>query len=450
MDLLGTTTIFLVVCLVLLVVWRKVESKRKNLPPGPTPLPFVGNLLQLKASNVAERLKKMSEQYGPVFTVYFGSDRVVVLYGYDVVKKILVDSGDEFLDRGSFPSADKTNRGLGILMANGERWLQIRRFSLTTLRNFGMGKKSIEERIQEEAEFLMKELRATKGQPFNPAMLLSCATANIVSHILLGERFDYQDQEYLRIVRLLIESLRLESSIAGQLYNIFPRIMDHLPGPHQTFFTNLEDVQAFVAQKIINHEKTLDPSSGPRDFIDSFLFKMEQEKNNPKTEFTRDNLMMTVYDIFFAGTETTSTSLRYTLMILLEHPDVEAKIHEEIDRVIGRERPPAMKDRLQMPYTEAALHEAQRFLSLIPLGFTRIVKKDMELEGFNIPKVPKSLAQMTLLLLELVLESPKLLFLGDLNIPFESSLSNLTDAAWEFMDSMTTMACPNWSQVGKD
>lgn len=48
-----------------------------------------------------------------------------------------------------------------------------------------------------------------------------------------------------------------------------------------------------------------------------------------------------------------------------------------------------MKDRLEMPYTEAVLHEAQRFLSLIPLGFTRVVKKDFELEGFKIPKVSR-------------------------------------------------------------
>nr|XP_020655913.1 cytochrome P450 2C19-like [Pogona vitticeps] len=386
MDLLGAPAGLLAVCLILWVAWKTIGAKKRNLPPGPTPLPLVGNLLQLRASNVAGRLQKMSEKYGPVFTVYFGLDQVVVLHGYEVVKKILVDGGDEFLDRGSFPSADKTNRGLGILMASGERWLQIRRFSLTTLRNFGMGKKSIEERIQEEAEYLMKALRATKGQPYNPAMVLSCATANVVGHILLGERFDYQDEEYRRIVRLLIESLRLESSVAGQLYNIFPRIMDYLPGPHQTFFSNLSDVQAFVGRKIKEHEKTLDPSAGPRDFVDAFLLKMEQEKNNPKTEFTTDNLMMTVYDIFFAGTETTSTSLRYTLMILLEHPEMQAKVHEEIDRVIGQERPPSMTDRLKMPYTEAILHEAQRFLALIPLGFTRVVKKDMELNGFTIPK----------------------------------------------------------------
>uniref|UniRef100_A0A670JQ47 Cytochrome P450 2C25-like n=1 Tax=Podarcis muralis TaxID=64176 RepID=A0A670JQ47_PODMU len=329
--------------------------------------------------------KTMSKKYGPIFTVYFGSDQAVVLFGYDLVKKVLVDRGDEFLDRGSMPSADKTNRGLGIIMSNGERWLQLRRFSLTTMRNFGMGKKNIEERIQEEAEYLMKELRAKNGQPFNPAVLFSCATGNVVSHILLGERFDYNDPEYRRILSLLVESFRLESSTAGQLYNIFPRILDYLPGPHQTFFKNLGDIQVFIAQKVKDHERSLDPNA-PRDFIDSFLLKMEQEQQNPKTEFTRENLNMAAYDIFIAGTETTSTTLRYILMTLLEHPAVQEKIQKEIDQVIGQERPPAMKDRLEMPYTEAVLHEAQRFLDLVPLGFTRVAKHDTEIEGYFIPK----------------------------------------------------------------
>ncbi|KAJ6655110.1 hypothetical protein lerEdw1_006014 [Lerista edwardsae] len=387
MDLLGFPTLLLAFCLccLLFLTTQRKGAKNGNLPPGPTPLPFLGNLLQLKLKNLAGSLEKMCEKYGPVFTVYFGSEPVVILHGYEAVRKALIECGDEFVLRGSLPLADKTNKGLGIVMSNGDRWVQLRRFSLTTLRNFGMGKKSIEERVQEESQHLMKELRAKNGQPFNPASLLSCATCNVICHILLGERFNYQDQEYLEILRMLTESFWLENTVAGQLYSLFPGIMDYLPGGHQTYFKNLFAIQAFVAKKVKEHEKTLDPNA-PRDFVDSFLLKMEQERSNAKTEFTRENLNMTAYDLFIAGTETTSTTLRYILMVLTEHPAVQAEAQQEVDQVIGQDRTPSMKDRLEMPYTEAVIHEAQRCLDLVPLGLTRVVKRDTEIQGFTIPK----------------------------------------------------------------
>uniref|UniRef100_A0A8D0DUG2 Uncharacterized protein n=1 Tax=Salvator merianae TaxID=96440 RepID=A0A8D0DUG2_SALMN len=321
MDLLGSTTALMAICLIVLMVWAR-RGKRKNCPPGPMSLPLLGSLPLLKGQDTVSCLKELSKKYGPVFQVNFGSTPTVILYSYEVVKKALIDRGDEFLDRGKFPSVDKINKGLGVIMSNGERWLQLRRFSLMTLRNFGMGKKSNEEHVQEEAQCLVKELQAKKGEPFNPASLFSRASANVISQILLGERFDYHDPKYLRILYLLTEGTRLESSFAGQLYNLLPRIMEYLPGPHQTLFKYAYEIQAFLAQKVKDHERTLEPSN-PRDFIDDFLLKMEQEKKNPQTEYTRENLMMTVYDLFFAGTETTSTTLRYILMVLVEHPEVQ-------------------------------------------------------------------------------------------------------------------------------
>uniref|UniRef100_A0A2K6EFA5 unspecific monooxygenase n=1 Tax=Propithecus coquereli TaxID=379532 RepID=A0A2K6EFA5_PROCO len=158
--------VVLVLCLsslLLLFLWRQ-SSGRGKLPPGPTPLPIIGNILQFDVKNIKKAISNYSKVYGPVFTLYFGMKPMVVLHGYEAVKEALIDHGEEFSGRGFFPITERLPppRG-GFHSYNGSRWKEIRRFTLMTLRNFGMGKRSIEERVQEEARCLVEELRKTKG-----------------------------------------------------------------------------------------------------------------------------------------------------------------------------------------------------------------------------------------------------------------------------------------------
>ncbi|KAM7330172.1 hypothetical protein ACRRTK_011785 [Alexandromys fortis] len=150
---------------------------------------------------------------------------------------------------------------------------------------------------------------------------------------------------------------------------------------------------------------------------------LKNEKNNPKTEFTCENLIFSAGDLFAAGTETTSTTLRYSLLLLLKYPEVTgifillqatltcvrfatflpvifncvelAKVQKEIDHVIGRHRSPSMQDRSHMPYTDAVLHEVQRYIDLLPTSLPHAVTCDIKFRNYLIPKGTTVIASLT-------------------------------------------------------
>ncbi|XP_053577666.1 cytochrome P450 2G1-like [Bombina bombina] len=384
MDTSWLWTLFLAVLLSYIYSLWKRTYKKSNLPPGPTPLPIIGNLLHVKRGELVKSLMKLWKTYGSVYTLYFGSKPVVILCGHQTVKEALVDQADDFSGRGKMPTVDRILQGYGVIMANGERWKQLRRFTITTLRNFGMGKRSIEERIQEEAQSLVEAIRKCEQRPFNPTNLLVQAVSNVICSVVFGKRFEYEDVEFLKLLNLLNESFIHFSSTWGQLQDMLPKIMDHIPGPHHKVDAILNMFAQFVKERAKENNKTLDPTS-PRDYIDCFLIKMKQDNQNPASEFGMKNLVMSTSGLFFAGTETVSSTLRHGLLILLKYPEIEAKIHEEIDRVIGQNRNPTIDDRNKMPYTDAVIHEIQRFSDVIPMSVPHCVTRDTTFHGYTIP-----------------------------------------------------------------
>uniref|UniRef100_A0A8C0GKW5 unspecific monooxygenase n=1 Tax=Chelonoidis abingdonii TaxID=106734 RepID=A0A8C0GKW5_CHEAB len=389
MEPLEATTIFLAVCiscLLFLSAWKKMSGSGK-LPPGPIAFPIIGNFKQNSVKCLAFT---QCEKYGPVFTIYLGSERVVVLYGQEAVKEALIDQGDEFSDRGRMPVFERLTDKKGIPMGNGKPWKQLRQFTLTTLRDFGMGKKSSEERILEEAHFLVERLKNTHRRPFDPTLFLTHAVANVICSIVFGDRFDYEDEKFVTLINLIMESRKIQRSpwteVCSGLYNFFPTLMHYIPGPHQRIFKLFEELRKFVLERVEMHRESLEPSC-PRDFIDAFLIKVKQEQHNRQSEFTTESLLRRTLDLFFAGTGTTSDTLKHGLKLLMKYPEIQEKVHEEIDCVIGRSRRPCIGDRTQMPYTDAVVHETQRFISLAPLGIPRAVTRDTCFREYIIPKV---------------------------------------------------------------
>ncbi|CAO2626765.1 Cytochrome P450 2A3 [Lemmus lemmus] len=255
-------------------VWKQRKFSGK-LPPGPTPLPFIGNYLQLNTEQMYSSLLKISEHYGPVFTIHMGPRQIVVLCGQEAVKEALVDQAEEFSGRGEQATFDWLFKGYGVVFSTGERAKQLRRFSIATLRDFGVGKRGIEERIQEEAGFLLEAFQKTNGALIDPTFYLSRTVSNVISSIVFGDRFDYEDKEFLSLLRMMLGIFQFTSTSTGQLYEMFSSVMKYLPGPQQQAFKELKGLEDFITKKVKQNQSTLDPNS-PRDFIDSFLIRMQE------------------------------------------------------------------------------------------------------------------------------------------------------------------------------
>ncbi|XP_010283251.1 PREDICTED: cytochrome P450 2K1-like [Phaethon lepturus] len=387
MDWSSCTSIGLVFILTFLSIlkmggfWN--NHRMKNFPPGPRALPVIGNLHLFDLKRPYRTYLQLSKVYGPVFSVQMGLRKIVVISGYETVKEALVNQADAFAERPKIPIFEDLTKGNGVVFAHGENWKVMRRFTLTTLRDFGMGKRAIEDCIVEEYGYLADAIGSQEGRPFDASKIINAAVANIIVSILLGKRFDYKDSRFLRLLHLTNESMRLAGQPLVTVYNIFP-YLGLLLRANKSLLQNRSEFYAFIQVTFAEHLKTLDKND-QRSFIDAFLVKQQEEKSTTNGYFHNGNLLNLVSNLFTAGVETISTTLNWSFLLMLKYPEIQRKVQDEIQQVIGS-NPPRIEHRSQMPYTDAVIHEIQRFANILPLDLPHETAADVTLKGYFIPK----------------------------------------------------------------
>ncbi|XP_029982357.1 cytochrome P450 2K1-like [Sphaeramia orbicularis] len=354
-------------------------------PPGPRSLPLLGNLLQLDLKRPYRTLCEISKEYGSVFTIYLGIKKVVVLAGYKTVKEALVNYAEEFGVREISPIFYDINQGHGIVFANGESWKEMRRFAITTLKDFGMGKRVAEDKIIEECSYLIQMFEKHQGKPFETTCPLNYATSNIISSIVYGKRFEYDDPTFTNMVGRANESIRLAGSKSIQLYNMFPQLAGWIKDRKQ-MLKNLEINVKDVKHLVMALQETLNPDIC-RGFVDCFLIRKQKEEDShvKDTHFTEKNMIFSVTNLFGAGTDTTAATLKWALLFMAKYPQIQDQVHEELNRVVGS-RQVHVNDRKNLPYTDAVIHETQRMANIVPLSLPHKTSQDVTFQGYFIKK----------------------------------------------------------------
>uniref|UniRef100_A0A914X0E0 Cytochrome P450 n=1 Tax=Plectus sambesii TaxID=2011161 RepID=A0A914X0E0_9BILA len=379
-------------------------KKVAKYPPGPTPLPLIGNLHQMEAVNTHKQFERWSKIYGPVFTVFFPAPTVIITQ-LPEIKEALVKNGDTFIDRplGPVPQLFMYMKNGGVLSSSGSSWREQRRFAVHTLRDFGMGRNVMEEKIMNSVETLFEQLDGTvAAESLDMNWPIELCVGNIINELLLGYHWRADDCEkfvhFKKGLDFLFRQMRERKSV--MLVHSYPWLK-HMPyigyiGWHE-LREGMNNIHGFMASEVEEHKKHFDYDSEPTDFVGAYLQELKRRERTGESneDFTERNLVNTLSDFWLAGMETTATTLRWAIVLLIAHQDVQKKMQKEIDDVVGRDRRPTMADKMNMPYSSAVVMEIQRKANIITFNIPRCPSADTEIGGHSIPAGTSVFPQIT-------------------------------------------------------
>ncbi|XP_006813339.2 cytochrome P450 1A1-like [Saccoglossus kowalevskii] len=385
--------IFTTLTLLLSFLWRyyvtKVYQPGRRLK-GPWGVPLFGNVFQL-GSEPHLSMTKLRYVYGDIFRIHIGRYPVVFVNGYHCIKQALLSQSVVFADRPQFPSYRHISDGLSLAFARyGDVYRMQKKIGNNALRIFTHGRKleTLEGKTSSEILEMISGLTNNNnkcGNIIDPQQAIKICTANIICSVAFGKRYAHQDEQLQRVVTL---SDRFNDGVGLANPTDFMPWLKFIPNPKaKQLMEILSELNDWMSRKL-NERRQRYKSGQQRDIID-YLLKSSRETERELVReigITEDSILAIARDVFGAGFDTTSTCINWALLYLAKYPNIQNKIAHELDKVVGRDRLPALADRDQLVYTGAFILELFRHSSVVPFGLPHATTRDTTLEDYFLPK----------------------------------------------------------------
>ncbi|XP_055044674.2 cytochrome P450 17A2 isoform X1 [Misgurnus anguillicaudatus] len=356
-------------------------------------LPVVGSLLHLRSPLPPYLLfTQLAGKYGSLFGLYVGPHYTLVVNEVSLMREVLLQRGREFAGRPKMVTTDiLTHGGKDIAFADyNTLWKNHRRLVQFSFTLFGEGSNKLQSIVLDAADSLCEELQNCSGQSLDLSPVLMRAVTNVVCRLVFNSSYKPNDPELLKVMDY--NDGIIQTIARGGLVDIFPwlRIFPNKDLAKLKQCVSVRD--QLLSKKLLEHKMTLTRGE-PRDLLDALLIG-QMKGSDAEDDITDDHVLMTAADAFGAGVETTSTTLLWTIAFLLHHPQVQERIHNELDEVLGKNRPPALSDRSSLPFLESVVCEVMRIRPVSPILIPHVAMQDTSLGGHTVPKGTRVLVNM--------------------------------------------------------
>ncbi|GFY90188.1 cytochrome p450 78a9 [Actinidia rufa] len=345
--------------------------------PGPRGLPVIGSM-NLMAGLAHHKIAAAADKFRAKRLMAFsqGETKVIVTCNHDVAKEIL--NGSVFTDRPVNETAYSLmfNRAIGFA-THGVYWRTLRRISAAHLFSSKQIKASEAQRF-EIADQMVKIFGMRKGE-VRVRDALKRASLNNMMCSVFGRKYGLgsSDPETYELGRLVDEGYELLGMVNWSDH--LPWLVDLDPQSIRVRCSEIvPKVNRFVSQIIAEHRAR--PGNLDRDFVDVLLSLQGPEK------LSDSDMIAVLWEMIFRGTDTVAVLIEWILARMVLHPDVQSRVHDELDRVVGRARAVAETDITEMVYLPAVVKEVLRLHPPGPLlSWSRLAITDSIVDGHHVP-----------------------------------------------------------------
>ncbi|PKU83147.1 geraniol 8-hydroxylase-like [Dendrobium catenatum] len=374
---------FIALAILFRIVTKRGSSSQLPLPPGPRPLPVLGNILEL-GQNPHRSLARLARTYGPVMSLKLGTIHTVVVSSPSFAKIVLKTKEHSISDR-HVPDAVKIlgHEEVSIVwLPPNQSWRYLRTLAKTHLFN-SQSLEATQILRRKKVEELVAFIRGENGAAVHIARAAFSTVLNLISTTILStDMVDFKSNSAQELKDTMWGLM--EEAGRPNISDFFPLLAPiDMQGRRRRFTVYFKKLYDFFDQMIENRLAITAEGRRKNPDILDVLLQLCREVNS---KLNRRMIKSLLLDFFLAGSETAAATLEWAMAELLHRPELMMRAREEITTVIGFEREVEESDISRLLFLQAVLKETLRLHPPVPLLLPHKAEVSTEINGYRVPK----------------------------------------------------------------